>query len=257
VRRLLVSIRHALQPAVGAVVIRRWPWPLWRLRGWAIIPIGPASFRFEQAAVPRFAWWAQQALRRRWEPEVISELSTSLQPGDVFFDVGAFIGAFTLLASRLVGPEGRVVAFEPDPIARQALERNVAANRVANVTIVPFAVGDRPGTVRFAATGNSAGRVSGAGEVEVEMVTLDEFCAESGLAPAVMKMDIEGGEGRALRDSVIVHRLRMLVVEIHAPALREQGVDPAALLASLGPHRLLEPAERGNYGVLVTPTPVS
>lgn len=51
-------------------------------------------------------------------------------------DVGAFIGAHTLLSSRLVGPEGRVVAFEPDGRARARLERNLRRNGAANVTVL-------------------------------------------------------------------------------------------------------------------------
>ena len=89
-------------------------------------------------------------------------------PGDVFFDLGAYVGPFTLLAARLVGPEGRVVAFEPDPRARAVLERNLAANGVANVTVVPCAVGDRHGKVRFVAGGDSVGRVDAGGDLEVE-----------------------------------------------------------------------------------------
>jgi FkbM family methyltransferase len=251
--RIAETVHRSLQPLVGFVVLCRWPWPVWRIRGWGNLPIGPASFRFHDIARRKYAWWAHEARLRRWENPVIRELAESLRPGDVFFDVGAHVGAFTLLASRMVGPSGRVVAFEPDPGPRALLERNVVANQAANVTIAPVAVGDRAGTVRFAASGDSIGRVTRSGGVEVRQVTLDGYCAQQGINPTVMKVDIEGGEAAALRGSAVVHTLRELVVEIHEPALREQGINPIALLDQLGPYQLLESAEGGNYGVLARP----
>jgi FkbM family methyltransferase len=200
---------------------------------------------------PQYVWWAHQARRRRWETEVVRELTRALRPGDVFFDVGAFVGAFTLLGSRLVGPAGTVVAFEPDPNARETLERNLAANGVNNVIVAPYAVGDHVGTVRLSASGDSVGHVTPTGGIEVEQVTFDSFCADRGMTPTVMKVDVEGSEAAALSGSETVRRLREYVVEIHEPALRAQGVDPMALLEELGPYELLEPSENGNYAVLV------
>lgn len=66
-------------------------------------------------------------------------------PDGTVYDVGAHAGFFTLLASQLVGPGGRVVAFEPDPGNRSYLERHIRLNRVGNVTIVDAAVSDRTG----------------------------------------------------------------------------------------------------------------
>lgn len=223
------------------------------MRGWGALPIGPTSFRFHEIARREYAWWAHEAHRRRWENVIIRELTRSLRPGDVFFDLGAFMGPFTLLASRIVGPQGRVVAFEPDPFARAVLERNVTANGAINVIVAPYAVGDRDGIVRFSASGDSVGHVSASGEVRVRQVTLDTYCAEQGITPTIMKVDIEGAEAAALRDSDAVRGLRELVVEIHEAALREQGVDPAVLLGGLGAYQLLESCQRGNYGVLVWP----
>ena len=201
----------------------------------------------------QYVWWAHQAHRRRWETEVVRELTRAIRPGDVFFDVGAFVGAFTLLGSRLVGPGGNVVAFEPDPNARETLERNLAANGVDNVIVAPYAVGDHVGKVRLSASGDSVGHVTASGGIEIEQVTFDSFCADRGLTPTVMKIDIEGSEAAALRGSETVGRLREFLVEIHEPALRAQGVDPVALLEELGRYELLEPSETRNYAVLVRP----
>jgi FkbM family methyltransferase len=246
-------VRRTLQPMVGWVVLRRWPWPLWKLRGWGMLPVGPESFRFENIARPEYAWWAHEARRGRWERAVIGRVTAALRPGDVFFDVGAYLGPFTLLAAHIVGPQGRVIAFEPDPVPRAVLERNVAINGASNVEVVPFAVGDHDGSVRFSASGDSVAHVVPAGGIEVRQVTLDGFCAEREITPTVIKVDIEGGEALALRDSTVVQGLRELFVEIHEPALRAQGIDPVALLDALGSHELLESPVLGNYEALVRP----
>jgi FkbM family methyltransferase len=252
-RRLAHRIHRALQPLVGFLVLHRWPWPVWKLRGWGLLPLGRESFRFVEIDRPQYVWFAQMALRRRWETAVISELTRALRPGDVFFDVGAFQGAFTLLASRLVGPSGRVIAFEPDPGPRTTLERNLRANGVENVTVAPYAVGDHRGTMRFSASGDSVGHLSSSGEIEVQQVTLDSYCAEHNITPTVMKVDIEGAEAAALSDSDAVRGLRELVVEVHEPALRAQGVDPVVMLDGLGRYELLDRANTEVYGVLVRP----
>lgn len=252
-RAVTTRLRHRLGVVVGFFVLRRWPWPEWRIRGAGRLPVGPHAFRFNRIAEPEHVWWAHQVRRRAWEQPIIRELTRALEPGDVFVDLGAYVGPFTLLASKLVGPQGRVVAFEPDPATRRVLESNIAANGASNVTVVPFAVGREPGTVRFLASGDSAGRVGSDGDLEVRQVTLDGYCGEHGIRPTVMKVDIEGGEAAALESSNVARRVRELVLEIHEPQLREQGVDPGALLASLGEHRMLEPPDSGNYGVLVKP----
>jgi hypothetical protein len=121
------------------------------------------------------------------------------------------------------------------------------------VTVEACAVGDRDGSVRFSASGNSVSHVNALGNLEVRQVTLDGYCVKHGVNPTIMKVDIEGGEAAALTGSGVVRQLRELIVEIHEPALRAQGVDPSALLDTLGPYELLGSPDRGNYGVLVWP----
>ncbi len=244
-------VRRGLQFGVGWAHLHRWPWPLWKLKGSASLPIGPETFVFAEADRPELVWWAHEAHRGTWERPMVEELTGALRPGDVFFDVGAFVGPYTLLASRRVGPDGRVVAFEPDARARSLLQRNIEANGATNVTVLPVALGDHEGTVRFAASGDSVGHIASDGEVEVEMATLDGICARLGFEPTVMKVDIEGGEAAALGGSDVARRVRTLVLEVHEPELRQQGVDPDAFLGGLGPQRLLEPKGSGNYAVTV------
>ena len=80
------------------------------------------------------------------EPSVQRTLRAIIRPGDVFLDIGANVGFFTILGARLVGDSGSVVAFEPEPRNVAALRDNVALNDFANVTVVAAAVSSSTGT---------------------------------------------------------------------------------------------------------------
>jgi len=64
-----------------------------------------------------------------WEPAITQVVRQALKPGDVFLDVGANVGYYTLLASRLVGDTGRVIAVDASPSVYEILSRNVSRNR--------------------------------------------------------------------------------------------------------------------------------
>jgi FkbM family methyltransferase len=81
-----------------------------------------------------------------WEPHVTAVFRERLRSGDVCLDIGANVGYFTLLAARLVGPNGHVHAFEPEPSNAEQLAANVQSNQLANVTIHRVAVGVDAGT---------------------------------------------------------------------------------------------------------------
>jgi len=78
-----------------------------------------------------------------WEANLSSWIRSALKPGDVFVDVGANIGFFSLLASQIVGSEGRVVSIEPSPTIFAQLTANVALNRVGNIRLVNCAASDQ------------------------------------------------------------------------------------------------------------------
>lgn len=132
-----------------------------------------------------------------------------LRPGDVFFDIGANIGLFTLIAARRAGASGHVVAFEPIPVTMRRLRMNVRMNNLANVTCASLALSDRnerremvvygEGRGAWASLASATpGRISG--RRVVQCATLDGFRRENpGLrAPVLMKIDVEGWEVRVL-----------------------------------------------------------
>lgn len=123
-----------------------------------------------------------------------------VRPHATVVDVGANVGFYSLLASRLVGPAGVVVAVEPDPRNVHFLQRHIALNHATNVVVIAAAAGDRSGSARFRAGPNrSMGRLSDGGEVEVELTTLDQIRGTlGGRRVDVMKLDVEGAEGMVL-----------------------------------------------------------
>src|SRR5215204_1555377 len=122
-----------------------------------------------------------------------------LGDGD-FVDVGAHVGLYTV-AAALHGP-GRVLAFEPNPSAREQLGENLALNRCANVLVVPKAVGDAPATALLhvpttpdpSFSSLAGGRFAEGEPIDVEVTTVDAEVEAAGLRPSVVKIDVEGGE---------------------------------------------------------------
>lgn len=162
-----------------------------------------------------------------YEPAIQTVLETTLRPGDVAFDVGSNLGYFTLLMARSVGPDGRVVAFEPDPDMFSALERNLTRNArgVSSVTPLAVAAGATQGKVRFARGWRATrGRVvARGGDLEVDVSRIDDAAERYGV-PRLMKIDVEGGELDVLRGArtVLTTAKPLVLVEVHSAQLETQ-----------------------------------
>ena len=119
--------------------------------------------------------------------------------GDVVFDVGAGIGAETLVFSRLVGPEGRVVAIEAHPRTFARLQRLVDANGLANVTTLQVAVSDADGTTAISNSQTHVRNTTGADGIDVPARRIDSIAQELGIREVdLLKMNVEGAERAAL-----------------------------------------------------------
>ena len=160
-----------------------------------------------------------------------------LQAGDVFIDVGANIGLFTLIAARRVGEGGRVLAFEPSPRAFERLNDNVRTNQLRNVSCFRTALSDRVGEQALSQAGggfdawNSFGTTV-VGEAlasePVPTTTWNAVVRQEGLAGAVtmMKIDVEGWENRVLAggsESLSRPDAPVLQVEFTDAAARSAG----------------------------------
>jgi len=163
------------------------------------------------------------------EPAKTQTLLRLLKPGQIVFDIGANIGYYTLLASRRVGPSGRVVACEPFPRNIAYLQRHVEINKAENVTVIAAACAERSGLRRFAAGQDCAeGRLveSFADPVErieyVAATTIDEIVRLSGLVPDVLKVDVEGAEEHVLMGAseTLAAAKPIVLLGVHSAVLR-------------------------------------
>jgi len=171
-------------------------------------------------------------------------------PGMTVLDVGAHVGQYTLLAGRLVGAGGRVIAFEPNPITFEVLSRNVSANNMPQVELARVALGDSAGTRQLRvprghpATGtlldaNPTRSVEAfaTDRFDTSVQTLDRIIRASGLARLdVIKIDVEGLEAAVMigGEASIRHWLPAIIFE--ANQLTESLADllPVKFLHSLG-----------------------
>jgi FkbM family methyltransferase len=199
--------------------------PMRRMRIWS----GPLAGRAWLSGTSPHGCWLGT-----YERPLQRLLCAHVKEGDVFYDVGANVGFFSLLASVRVGSRGRVVAFEPLPRNVELLHRHLAMNAVTNVTVIAKAVADTAGTAMFESTGSpSMGALSSTG-IPVEITTLDDVVASGTVPPpTVIKMDIEGAESRALagaRVTLATHR-PLIFLSTHG---YEQNDACRSLLAQTG-----------------------
>jgi FkbM family methyltransferase len=168
-----------------------------RLNRWGVEFFIPAQWRGMSKLLYAFG--------EDFEPELIY-LEKVLTRGGVFVDVGACFGVYALAASRIVGSEGKVIAFEPAGEAFSILQRNIQLNNPNNITAFRMALADREAILRLYhhpdASRNSLGsRVQTNQDFEeVRTRPLDEVLREIGLSRVdVIKMDVEGAEELVLR----------------------------------------------------------
>jgi FkbM family methyltransferase len=171
--------------------------------------IHPNPFISAFIGIPEWSW--KNHLREwlafsPWVPDGIQDFSPlkgyefyrQLQPGDVVVDAGAYPGDYALFAAKKVGPDGRVLAFEPGAKNRAVLERNILKAGLSNVTVVPKGLWNCEKTLFLNENGLATAVQSDSG-LEIEVVTLDAALQELGISKIqVLKMDIEGAEIEAL-----------------------------------------------------------
>jgi FkbM family methyltransferase len=161
------------------------------------------------------------------ELQVQKALVDHLRPGMTFYDVGANIGFFSLMAARLVGPEGHVVSFEADPEIAGRLRENLVRNQFTNAHVEQNAVWSEPATVAFervdpnTSPDRGLGHVSmdgsAPGTITVEAISLDQYAA-SHPPPDFLKCDVEGAEVAVFQGAAQLFsgKRPILLVEMHS-----------------------------------------
>lgn len=258
-----VSGRLPARLRIGRWVLRHWPLPrgadrvqsmlLRGDRGWPAR--GDVDFAYGRLLDVSLERWPrgfrELFLRGVMTPGEVDVWRAVLRPGDAAVDGGANLGYWSLVAARLVGPRGRVFAFEPVPATAQALARNVAASCYANVRVTQAALAAEPGRVMMRLFQDdplgvhaSVGAVSGlrvAGSAAAPAVTLDAFLADEGAAPALVKLDLEGSETAALRGA------RALWTGAEPPVMCCEWNQAAARAAGTRPEEWMELLREAGY----------
>ena len=168
--------------------------------------------------------------------------ATQLQPGQCVIDIGANIGLYTVMASQRVGPAGRVIAIEPDPVNISFLRGTLELNEMSNVTAVQAALSNETGSGLLFLDNLNKGRhcvFDPSGKrpsVKVELCRLDDLLDRLSVKTVdLIKMDVEGAEFLVVQGMTRMleanPRLRIMT-EFWPWGIRRCGGDPAALLAT-------------------------
>ena len=193
---------------------------------------------------------------RHFESNEREFLNRFLRPGDVFVDVGANIGLFTLIAAERAGPEGKVLAFEPTAKTFGRLVENVRLNELSNVECLKLALSDSRGHLQLTQCSdgydawNSLARPVIGGSLQtsqIEAVDWDQFARERGLLGSItmMKIDVEGWEARVLEGG------KEFFARSDAPMLQVEFTDEAAEAAGSSCHALYDCLEGYGYKMFV------
>lgn len=171
----------------------------------------------------------------------------SIKRGMVVLDIGANIGYYTLLAARLVGYEGKVFAFEPDPYNYSLLRNNIEANRYNNVIPVQKAISNKSGKIKLFLDKSNLGAHSlsqanvpdrGA-SITVEVISLDEFFKNTDCKIDVIKMDVQGSEMEVLQGMTNIMNKNdnlKIIAEFWPVGIQNYGSSPTEFLNKLIEH---------------------
>ncbi len=184
-----------------------------------------------------------------WNPDEYEAFRAASRPGMVALDVGANVGAYSMLLGAWAGASGVVFAFEPAPLTHAALVRHVHLNHLeAIVRPIAAAIAESPATAALilaSTTGEShlaTGANAEGASVAVDVTSIDAFCARERIAPDFIKIDVEGSELAALRGARQTIRARRgslaLFVEMHPSRWPTLGISRADILAELRAQQL-------------------
>ncbi len=237
-RALLVKIYKVIQGAFGGHGIAGFPiirtvhqFALERLKSDFVIVRGQKMFLDPKDSLNL----SIDGIYEEYETELVEKM---IQPGDVVVDIGACIGYYTLLFAKLVGENGKVFAFEPDPTNFAILKKNVATNGYKNVVLANEVVSEKTGKQKLYQSENAADHQiydshEGRKFIERDGIALDDHFKDFKGIIDVIKMDIQGAEFGAVRGmSRLLDRNRNIKVisEFWPIGLKKSGASPLSYL---------------------------
>lgn len=253
VRRGLAVLREEglvtfLQESVDYVTTAVWKVYWGVIRDFYTLSVGDTTVSF---SAPTYSAVHRNRRRHRIENAVLIDLVQELRDDDVFYDIGANTGLYTLFAAKNC-PQGTVIAFEPYPPNNDLLRRDISRNGLENVLVCELALSDSDGTVLFNQPANedvgygssSIARQASEHTVQVPTARGDELVADGDVpSPTVIKIDVEGSEPlviNGLRETLRRDDCRLVYCEIHKPTKSDKrlatddfGSSPDELMTTL------------------------
>ena len=179
-----------------------------------------------------------------YEPNQTEVVKKYVHEGDTVIDIGAHVGYYTLLMAQLVGENGKVYSFEPDPVNFQLLKKSVEINGFENVVLIQKAVSNITDKVKlFLGNDDSAiNRIYDAKlgdtkeSIDVESVTIDEYFKENDELVNFIKIDSEGSEVKiinGMKQFLSRNQELVMMTEFFPFLIKKSGDEPNQYLKSL------------------------
>jgi len=179
-----------------------------------------------------------------YEPNQTKIVKKYVHEGDVVIDVGAHVGYYTLLMAQLVGKNGKVYSFEPDPANFELLKKSVEINGFENVVLIQKAVSDTTEKIKlFLGDNDSAvNRIYDAKlgdakkSIDVQSITIDEYFKENDKLFNFIKIDSEGSEAKIINGMekfLTKNRKLIMMTEFFPFLIKKSGDEPNQYLKSL------------------------
>ena len=179
-----------------------------------------------------------------YEPNQTEIVKKYVHEGDIVIDIGAHVGYYTLLMAQLVGENGKVYSFEPDPVNFQLLKKSVEINGFENVVLIQKAVSNITDKVKlFLGDDDSAinriydAKLGDAKEsIDVESVTIDEYFKEDDELVNFIKIDSEGSEVKiinGMKQFLSRNQELVMMTEFFPFLIKKSGDEPNQYLKSL------------------------
>jgi FkbM family methyltransferase len=186
-----------------------------------------------------------------YEADLTRAVGQLLQPGQTFVDVGANEGWFSMLAAKLVGSSGRVLACEPQERLWPVITKNIFLNGFANVQLLPFAVAEQPGEAvinLYPSVNTGSSNISNTKrrwetQQRIKLLPLTDILGSlRGGNVDLMKVDVEGFEHKVLLSAGehLGSTIKRLVVELHPAQLEALGSSESQVVALLESHGYLK-----------------
>lgn len=225
-----------------AILHKRSTQILTKLKPWNL-PGTMRLIRFsKRASIKKPYYFIASAIQKAMERYEINIFRRLIKPGMTVIDIGANIGVYTKIACDIVGPKGKVFAFEPESENLIILKEKLAVFKNSNVTVISKALSDKIGEERLYIDEVNVGNHSmseknilkGNNFIKIQTTTLDKYFSDKGKVDLI-KMDVQGAEGKIIKgaENILTKYKPTMMVEFWPDGLINCGSNPLNLLIRL------------------------